>query len=293
MGIDVSIIIVNYNTKEFTLNCINSVFNQTFGLSFEVIVVDNVSTDGSAELFSQDDRILFVSSGQNLGFGMANNVGFKIARGKYVFCLNPDTILLNNAIQILFDFMESNPRVGICGGNLFDADMKPTHSYRMMLPSLIWEIDYKFGELFTRLKWGKNAEFNYWGNPMKVGYITGADMMIRKEIVDKTGGFSKYFFMYYEECELTYRIKNAGYLVYSVPNAHIMHLEGKSFKSSDLTWKEKCMIKSRWSYRKLCYPSSIYKLLRLYTMTLSNLSRKNNPRSLFVNELLRKIENEK
>lgn len=286
---DVSIIIVNYNTRKLTQNCLDSIFKNTSGVSFEVILVDNASNDGSVELFKQEKSIQFIKSDKNLGFGMANNEGFKIAKGKYVFCLNPDTLLLNNAIKILFDFMETHPNAGVCGGNLYDCDMNPTHSYRMTLPSIWWEIDYHLGYLFGKLLWGRNLEFNYTDKLRSVGYITGADMMVRKEIIDKVGGFSKRFFMYYEECELTYRIRKAGYEVYSVPEAKIQHLEGKSFKTSDLTWKEKCMIKSRWIYRKLCYPSPIYNILRFYSLSTAKLAGKRNPKSLFVRELLHKI----
>ena len=262
---DVSVIIVNYNTKEFVCNCINSVFTNTSYVSFEIIVVDNGSTDGSIELFSNDNRVVFLPLVQNVGFGMANNAGFKISKGKYVFCLNPDTILLNNALKILYDFMVAHPNVGICGGNLYDADMQPAHSFRMVLPSFWWEVDYHLGYFFSKLFWGKSLEFNYSRKPKSVGYVTGADMMMRRDILDKTGGFSEHFFMYYEECELTYRIKNLGYKVFSVPEAKILHLEGKSFASSELTNKMKYQIYSRWMYRRMCFPSLIYKLLAFYT----------------------------
>ena len=101
-GMDVSIIIVNYNTKKLTSDCINSIYEKTTGIRFEVIVVDNNSSDGSQDLFFFDFRIKFVEAGENLGFGKANNKGVEIASGKYVFFLNSDTILVNNAVK-LFD----------------------------------------------------------------------------------------------------------------------------------------------------------------------------------------------
>ena len=287
---DVSVIIVNYNTKELTKNCIDSIFEKTSGVTFEVILVDNASTDGSVEVFVQDNRIFFIQNNRNLGFGLANNEGNKIAQGKYVFFLNPDTLLLNNAIKILYDFMECHSHAGICGGNLFDSELNPIHSYRMMLPSFAWEMDYHLGQMFTRIRWGKNAEYNDSEAPMKVGYITGADMMIRKEIFDKVGGFSKYFFMYYEECELTYRINELGFNSYSVPSAKIQHLEGKSFPSTDFTTKDRFLLSGKWIYRRLCFCPIIYKLLCIMTR-IKLCFQKEDERKLYLQEVLEYIGN--
>ena len=131
MMIDVSIIIVNYNTCELTKQCIDSVFKKTSGISFEVIVVDNDSKDDSIKVLSQDSRVNFIESGANLGFGRANNLGIKHSRGKYVFFLNSDTILLNNAVKMLFDFMDAHKElnVGALGTILLDGNHNRTHSY--------------------------------------------------------------------------------------------------------------------------------------------------------------------
>lgn len=105
---DISIIIVNYNTKELTKNCIDSIYEKTKDIEFEVILVDNDSNDGSKELFERDKKIEFVEAGKNLGFGKANNLGLTRATGKYIFFLNSDTILVNNAVKIFFDFCEGH-----------------------------------------------------------------------------------------------------------------------------------------------------------------------------------------
>ena len=286
---EVSIIIVNYNAKDLVLKCIDSIFLKTVGLHYEVIVIDNCSTDGSVDLLSQNNRIRLIKLDANLGFGLANNEGFKIAKGKYVFCLNPDTLLLNNAIKILYDFMENRSEVGICGGNLYDIDMNPTHSYRMMLPSIWWELDWHLNLIYTKLRWGQNSEFNHTDNPLQVGYITGADMMVRKDVIDRVGGFSKYFFMYYEDCELTWRIRKAGYKVYSIPSAHIQHLEGKSFKSNEYTKKQQFSIQSLLMYRKLCYSSMSLFLIKNIFFLKSMLS--NNDMIKYKKEIIRTINN--
>ena len=115
---DVSIIIVSYNTRQLTQDCINSIFHYTHGVSFEVIVVDNDSVDGSKEMLAADKRICYVQSGGNLGFGKANNLGYSVAQGKYLFLLNSDTILLNNAVKIFFDIAEGDSVDVGCWGTM-------------------------------------------------------------------------------------------------------------------------------------------------------------------------------
>lgn len=233
---DVSVIIVNYNTLELTKNTIESVFEKTEGLNYEIILVDNASTDGSVEFFENNykGKIIFINNKENLGFGKANNKGIEIARGKYVFLLNSDTLLINNAIKILFDYMEKNEACGIAGGNLYTLDMQPTHSYLKELPSISVEISWHFNYLKKIYKkiLNKRDDFNYSKFPIEVGYITGADLFIRGKLLKYLGNFDEDFFMYSEEAELTYRVKKAGYKVMSVPQAKIIHLEGKSSKVS-------------------------------------------------------------
>lgn len=234
--IDVSIIIVNYNTLELTRNTIESIFEKTNGVKYEIILVDNASIDGSVEFFRNNykDKIIFIRNNENLGFGKANNKGIERSKGKYVFLLNSDTLLINNAIKTLFDYMEENKECGICGANLYTIDLKPTHSYLKTLPNITFEISYYFNyfkKIYKKLL-NKRDDFNYSKFPVEVGYITGADMFIRKKILEKIGMFDIDFFMYSEETELTYRVKKEGYKVISVPQAKIIHLEGKSSKVS-------------------------------------------------------------
>lgn len=247
---DVSVIMVNYNTLELTKNTINSVIEKTSELNYEIILVDNASVDGSVEFFEREykDKIIFIKNNENLGFGRANNKGIEIAKGKYVFLLNSDILLINNAIKILFDFMEKNEDCGVCGGNLFDVNLKPTHSFLKKLPCLSSEINFQlnfFSKIFRKII-NKRGDFNYSKNEKEVGYVTGADMMIRKKILLETGLFDKDFFMYSEESELTYRIKQKGYKVISIPQAKIVHLEGKSsiFKEK----KHHMFLESKYKY---------------------------------------------
>lgn len=228
---DVSIIIVNYNTKDLTLQCINSVYVKTQGISFEVILVDNASTDGSKEYFQEDNRITYIYSDENLGFGRANNLGLSVASGRNILFLNPDTILVNNAVRLLSTFLDNNSNVGACGGNLYDADMKPALSFKRIYPGIAGEINNLFFHFPEKLFFGKSWYHNFSSNTIPVAYISGADLMIKKFILEKVGSFSPDFFMYYEETDLCFRIHKTGYRLVSLPCVKIQHLEGKSFQS--------------------------------------------------------------
>ena len=229
--LDVSIIIVNYNTLKITSACIDSVVEKTIGLDYEIILVDNASIDGSKEHFAKDFRIKYLYQNQNLGFGGANNVGLQYAKGRNILFLNPDTLLINNAVSILSEYLDTNPSVGACGGNLFDAEMKPAMSFKRIYPGIGDEINNFFFHVPEKLIYRNNWYFNHDGNNIDVAYISGADLMIRRFLLQEYGSFSPEFFMYYEETDLCLRIRRAGFRMMSVPQAHIQHLEGKSFKT--------------------------------------------------------------
>lgn len=232
-NIDVSIIIVNYKTLELIIACINSIFEHTNGVNFEIIVVDNFSNDNCKRVIEEHfgNKVRVILSNSNLGFGRANNLGFKLSQGKTIFFLNPDTLLINNAIKILYDYLSTSAEIGAVGGNLFDEYFRGTNSYIRYFPGLIYELR-KLVYIFSWKRiFNKNEDFNISNNYLEVDGITGADLMIKREIFHKLGGFDPEYFMYLEETDLCRRIKNAGYKLYSVPYAMIQHLEGKSFVS--------------------------------------------------------------
>ncbi|MGL5203416.1 glycosyltransferase family 2 protein [Cetobacterium sp.] len=273
---DVSIIMVNYNTLELTKNTINSVIEKTSNIDYEIILIDNDSKDGSHEYFSSLnlDNFRYIQSGSNLGFGKANNLGYKIASGNYIFLLNTDTLLVNNAIKILFDEIYKDNKIGVVGGNLYDMDMNPVHSFLKEIYSFKTEIYINFGfilnipkKIVGILKSQKRDDFNYSNNIIEVGYITGADMMIRRECIEAVGFFDPDFFMYFEETELTSRIKKVGYKIVSVPGAKIIHLEGKSTKFKEQ--KIKMFNESKFKYFDKVYGSTCSKKVYLINL-LSN-----------------------
>jgi len=231
---EVSIIIINYNTVSLLCDAIDSVLEKTTDISYEIIVVDNNSSDNSENIIPEkySEKVVFLKLPENIGFGRANNEGVKIAKGRNIFFLNPDTILVNNAVRILSDYLDNHSEVAVCGGNLYDADMKPTHSFARHFFSVFYEVDFFFMNCLSRIKYGKNSNFNYSEKELEVMCIVGADLMIKKLVFEKVGGFDPDFFMYHEEQELCFRMNKNRYKIMSVPTAKIIHLEGKSFTSN-------------------------------------------------------------
>lgn len=251
MPCDVSFVIVNFNTREFVLDCLRSVYQQTNGVSFEIIVVDNASADGSsAAIRAEFPKVSVIDAGENLGFGRANNLGAERAAGDYLFFLNSDTVLLNDAASILLSFLSSRPSCGICGGNLEDARGRPTHSYRLALPSPLSDFE-RFIPDRMRDRLNRNWQYNHSGKPRRVGYVTGADMFMPKSIFRSVGGFDPRFFMYYEETELTHRVVSRGYEAYSVPEARILHHKGASLES--LESSRSIVFESKLLYLRIVY----------------------------------------
>lgn len=232
---DVSVIIVNYNTRQMTVECIESVREKTYGISYEIILVDNASTDGSKEFFENYPGITYIYSTENLGFGRANNLGVSKSKGRNMLFLNPDTLLLNDAISILSNYLDENNNVAICGGNLYDVELKPTHSFRKYFPGIWWESLEFINTIVRKLsnRQTLSPEFNHIGAPIPVAYITGADLMIKRDSFEQVDGFSKEFFMYFEETDLCLRVKRLGKKIISIPAAKIQHFEGASFNHTN------------------------------------------------------------
>ncbi|WP_338133038.1 glycosyltransferase family 2 protein [Photobacterium phosphoreum] len=229
-------ILVSYNTELLTLDCIRSIHEHVKGINFEVILVDNDSKDNTIKLVetSYPDTII-IQNMTNLGFGSANNIGVKRAKGKYCFFLNTDTILLNNAVKILFDAITSNDEISAVCGNLDDENELPAISYSSQFTGIKFEIKGLFFNFTDKLKIFNNI-FNYSSKHKIIpGSLSGADFMISKDVPDQISGFDENFFLYYEETDLFLRLNKNGCKVASIPNAKIIHLEGKSEKVKEKT----------------------------------------------------------
>ena len=228
--LDVSIIYVNYKTASLIINSIASVRQRSEGFSYEIIIVDNHSGDDSiVRLRDKCPDCRIIESLSNIGFGRANNLAISEAKGQCLFFLNPDTILLNNAIKVLFEHLQTNPRCAACGGNLYDEKLKPTYSLVRRIPNLFDELLLTFYIVRLSFPSPRSSYFNRTNHPLQVASISGADLMVRRSVLDVVGGgFDPVFFMNGEETDLCQRIIRAGYLIHSVPQAQIMHFEGRS-----------------------------------------------------------------
>ena len=218
---DVSIIIVNYNTKQLLADCLNSIYEQTKDINFEVIVSDNGSKDGSIEMLKADfPQVILIENNANLGFGAANNRGLAIAKGKYIFYLNSDTILLNNAVKIFFDYWEENgekENIGALGTNLLNRNNEIIHSYgsfmkygielknslKALRATSIYTILSIFSKRFPPLDIQDDRTQKYVGD---VDYITGADLFLKN---DDLALFDDHYFMYCEETDLQLKMAKA------------------------------------------------------------------------------------
>ena len=244
MNPEISIIIVNYNSHPVIGRCIDSVYKYVSEPSYEIIVVDNASAPESVHFIKENyPGVKLIENTENKGFGTANNIGVQQAGGKYLFFLNPDTILTNNAVIRFYDFLEKAlPEVVSCGGNLILEDGSPATAYGNF-PSLLKEwSDIGFRRFYPKyynkhLCLGKACHKET--NPFRVPYITGADIFILKEIFQKVRGFDERFFLYYEETDLFYRLNRMGYESYILPDVKIIHLEGLSMLiNGELNYKK-------------------------------------------------------
>lgn len=228
---DVSVIIVNYNTRQLLADCLRTVRERTRSCSYEVIVVDNASTDGSELIVAEFPWIKWINAGANLGFGRANNLGVESATGKYLFFLNSDTLLGNDAIGVFFRYMEAHGgEVGAVGTFLTDADGRPALSGGRF-PSVAMEWSYLFGRIFRR-----NAPV-LTDCARDIDIASGADLFMPKSVFERLGGFDPAIFMYYEETDLQLRMSRLGLKSRLIPGADIKHLEGGSFANKGLTYR--------------------------------------------------------
>ncbi len=236
---DLSIIVVNYNVKEFLLNMLDSVRKAAKTISAEIIVVDNASDDGSIESIKEKfPSVKLIVNKKNIGFGAANNIAMMHASGKYFIIINPDTIVREDTFIKMISFFEANPAVGIAGCKVLNSDGTLQLACRRGFPGPWTSFTKVMGlsTLFPKSKLFARYNLTYLdeNKTYEVDAVSGAFMMMRKEVYDRIGGFDQEFFMYGEDLDLCYRTQQAGYKVYYVHSTEIIHYKGESTKRSGI-----------------------------------------------------------
>lgn len=242
---DISIIIVSYNTADLIVNCLRSVM-ATHGDGKEVFVVDNASSDGSAAIVSKDfPSVHLVVNLENKGFAAANNQVLPHCRGRYIFFLNPDTEAMPDTSRKALSFMEANPHIGLAGVKIVNPDGTLQKSVSYRYPGQ----KYATGEL-------KGLKGN-------IACVLGAGMIARGDIIRGIGGFDEDFFLYGEDQDLCLKIRKAGYEIGYIPSAVVVHLGGQSERHcpSENIWKKKIEAELLF-YQKHYLPETIRRNVR-------------------------------
>lgn len=278
---ELSIVFVNWNSTAYLRDCLRSIYEHTAGLEFEIIVVDNASPHGDADLLKQEfDAITLIKSPVNLGFPGANNVGFRRSRGRNVLFLNPDTKVTGPAIVEMCRRLRGLPDAGIIGCKLLNGDLTVQTSCIQPFPTILNQaLDT---EILRRRwpkhrLWGMSALYSADTAPVRVEVISGACLMIRREVFEQVGCFSEDYFMYAEDLDLCYKVARAGFANYYIGDVTVIHYGGKSSTPSKATvtkWQSllRYLVKHRGRFYAFAFRAvmSLVAALRLALLTAAS-----------------------
>lgn len=230
---ELSIVIVSWNTQELLKDCLNSVYSETNNIEFEIIVVDNASTDKSVEMLKKEfPEVKIIENKENVGFSRASNQGIRLSSATYILLLNPDTIIRDNAIEKMVDFIDAHPEAGAIGCQLLHKNGKHLVGDAGYVISLKTAISYAFflSIIFHKICKGLviNHKIDHEEEPIEVDWISGACFLVRHSILKRIGLLDEDFFMFVEDMEWSRRIKREGFKIYYLPYMSIIHLAGVS-----------------------------------------------------------------
>ena len=231
-AVDVSIVIVNWNALAYLRNCLRSIVDETRACTYEIIVVDNDSSDGSQEMLrSEFPNVTALLNEQNVGFAGGNNQGMRIARGRYVLLLNPDTLVLDGAIDTCVAYADvlRGDKVGVIGCQVWE-DAATIQKTCFLFPSPLNTLLNLLGltRRFPRSRFLSRSEMGWWDrrDEREVEVVSGMFMLVRREALDEVGLMDERYFVYAEEADWCYRFWRAGWKLLFTPRARIMHLDG-------------------------------------------------------------------
>lgn len=262
-----SIIIVNYNTAEVTMNCLKSIYKNTKNLNFEIILVDNNSKAEDYKYLSKNIKqfmnIKLVKSRENIGFGGGNNLGLKNARGRYILFLNSDTLIQSNLLIGMINWMDKNAKVGLssCALKNLDGSFQQNGGYfPNLLNVFIWMLikGVPFVDEFIK---PFHPKINFYKEERDIDWVTGAFMLFRNEVLNETFEFDTDYFMYTEDVDLCYRVKKHGWEVRYLPKWKITHLGGGSSNKEFALLSE---FKGVKTFFKKHYPNWQLPVVRLF-----------------------------
>ncbi len=229
---ELSIIIVNWNTRDTLRDCLNSIFEQTQSIDFELIVVDNASSDGSVDMLKLEfDDVQVIANTENRGFAVANNQGMLASKGRYILLLNSDTIVLDNSIDRAVAFADAHKQAAVVGSGVLNPDrtLQPTCFMFPSILNMLLSASYLY-KLFPKSRFFGRERMTWWNRDdiREVDVVTGCFMLVRREAIEEVGMMDERFFMYAEETDWCYRFKQAGWKVMFTPASTIIHLGGQS-----------------------------------------------------------------
>ncbi len=237
--LQLSIIVVNYNVRDFLHQALRSLDKALAGVKSEIIVVDNASGDGSVEMLrSRFPKVRLIANDINLGFAKANNLALKAANGEYCLLINPDTVVQEDTLRVMLDFFRDHPNAGLAGCKILNPDGTFQLACRRSFPTPWVAFTKLFGLAALMPKSRAFGRYNLtYLDPEKsyeVDAVSGSFMMIRKQVYHEVGGLDEEFFMYGEDLDWCYRIQHAGWKIFYVPTTSIIHYKGESTRRSSL-----------------------------------------------------------
>ncbi|MBM1106432.1 glycosyltransferase family 2 protein [Aurantibacter crassamenti] len=248
---DIAIIIINYNSSEYTINCIESVLNNTSTqLSYQIVVVDNASekedfeTLKSSVYLLNSDKINIHRSRINTGFGGGNMFGVQFANADYYLFLNNDTLLTSNCISECYAFLKNTPDAAVCGPQINNEKNEKQISFDHF--TSFWR--EVLGKQFVEMVFSKPNRRKVYSEPISVDYVNGSFMLFKADDFNLVGGFDTNLFLYFEESDICYRLKQNGKKTYFIPNASYIHYQGKSIDKTGIPIATKIELKTSMFY---------------------------------------------
>lgn len=284
--IDVAVVIVSWNVREYLADCLRSVCRElgSAGLTGEILVVDNASTDGTVSLVRDlFPQVHVIANEQNRGFAAANNQGMRAAathNPRYYFLLNPDTLLRHGALGALVAAMDERPKAGMAGARLVYGDGRFQHSAFAFpgLGQLMFDLLPMPARLYESRLNGRYPRryYNHKREPFEIDHPLGATMLVRADVAESTAGFDETFHMYCEEIDWSWRVREAGWEIYTVPEAEIVHYGGESTRQVPAEsivnlWRSRARL-----YRKHHGPLRLAVAKRLVSNVMTRKARRTN-----------------